>query len=797
MKRDQQKKNNPITAELLTAIERRSLPDALRCLAAPDVDVNAKTEDLDRIPALTLAVMHQQAPIVDALILNDKIDPNATDSKHLTALQLAVLYNRPDLVQLLLKNPRTDPNVQNARCEDGRAAIHMAVLVDSPEVVSLLVDDNRTRGRAKDNYHNEAIHYITTEGNSQCGTITNILIGSKKIEVNASNSIGVTTLHTAAKQGNDLVVRALLRAPTLNVNPIASNGVRPLHLAAENNHASTVQLLIGARSDVNAQDTEGRTPLHLAVFNNRKAIVSIFLPLPGIDLRIKDKKGYMVGEVAKYLKDNTILNMIVTELNNRERTLFLEMEGETRVKFVLQQVAGFKQLQQQCSSAMESIKNDIKQAQDRALLAAQTEIKDRHKRQRDEFALEEINDRLIMHDKQESLNRGIIEQNGLLFFDKLKSSERSSRQIVLQQAKDFIQREQERDFIFLEQLQQFQDSERATRAMIVDAAQHDYQVNIEAMRRTLNDQQLLTQAASSRQEVSLHQPIGPVILNKSFQSLFNHVNGLPFYYKETSKASCFDVYIVGSCVEKILKQHTLDYRQDIDFVIIPRTTHPENTYLEISPENLTSLQIRKSPHVLDLYTQLFFTADLGMRKLDLKIASNDPNIDYLTRDFTMNAVYLSANGNILDPSGQGITDMKNRTLNTILDAHLSLRIYPVRILRAVKYVVSQGYTFSKEVSDAINNWSGEIYPFLCPHFFRVMQRHLKVLDQDRYYDVLKRLGLTEKIERVFEGFQRMNVPSVTNDTDNTHDSLVTDVSSFFKHYKHPPAQDLNSRFAPR
>lgn len=74
----------------------------------------------------------------------------------------------------------------------------------------------------------------------------------------------------------------------------------------------------------------------------------------------------------------------------------------------------------------------------------------------------------------------------------------------------------------------------------------------------------------------------------------------------------------------------------------------------------------------------------------------DINIDYLRRDFTINALYIDKNYNVIDPSKLGIVDLKNRFLRFIGDPLTRIKEDPLRILRAYRFIKKYNLTTSNE-----------------------------------------------------------------------------------------------------
>lgn len=79
----------------------------------------------------------------------------------------------------------------------------------------------------------------------------------------------------------------------------------------------------------------------------------------------------------------------------------------------------------------------------------------------------------------------------------------------------------------------------------------------------------------------------------------------------------------------------------------------------------------------------------------------DYRIDSFRRDFTINALYVDAKGNILDPTGKGISDLEHGVLRMIGDPLVRLQEDPLRILRAYRFSYKLGFSLEEELKDAI------------------------------------------------------------------------------------------------
>lgn len=79
---------------------------------------------------------------------------------------------------------------------------------------------------------------------------------------------------------------------------------------------------------------------------------------------------------------------------------------------------------------------------------------------------------------------------------------------------------------------------------------------------------------------------------------------------------------------------------------------------------------------------------------------NDLETDIARRDFTVNAICIDKNNNIVDLIG-GRGDVEKRILNTIIDANTSFSLDALRILRAIRFACTLGLSMSDEVISSI------------------------------------------------------------------------------------------------
>ena len=81
---------------------------------------------------------------------------------------------------------------------------------------------------------------------------------------------------------------------------------------------------------------------------------------------------------------------------------------------------------------------------------------------------------------------------------------------------------------------------------------------------------------------------------------------------------------------------------------------------------------------------------------------DDINIDYKRRDFTINAIYIDEKYDIIDPTGLGIFDLKNKILRMIGDPSTRFKEDPLRILRGYRFAEEYNLKIDESTKNAMD-----------------------------------------------------------------------------------------------
>lgn len=178
----------------------------------------------------------------------------------------------------------------------------------------------------------------------------------------------------------------------------------------------------------------------------------------------------------------------------------------------------------------------------------------------------------------------------------------------------------------------------------------------------------------------------------------------PFYGK---------IFLVGGCVrDELLGQRYSDLDLLInmpngqrEFVEYMCSTYPSickgpfyyqrygTTAMDVDIDGAVTLVECVEPHI-EAYDED------GVTLLETRFCSLEE--DAIRRDYTCNALYKNlSTGEILDPTGLGIEDLKNKLLRTPAEPNLIFRQDPVRMLRGVRFKHQKGFQLDQVAWDAI------------------------------------------------------------------------------------------------
>lgn len=172
-----------------------------------------------------------------------------------------------------------DPGCVNATDEHGVPALLWAVYVNKPQWARKLI----SLGARVDFYSACALGDALRAGE---------FVNSDPSVLFAHAPDGWTGLHLAAFFGHEALASYLIaRGADPRLRSTNSMENLPIHAAAAGRHARLVELLLKARSPVDARQTGGFTPLHSAAQNRDQATIEV-LETAGANWDARDDDGH-------------------------------------------------------------------------------------------------------------------------------------------------------------------------------------------------------------------------------------------------------------------------------------------------------------------------------------------------------------------------------------------------------------------------------------------------------------------------------------------------------------------------
>jgi ankyrin repeat protein len=152
-----------------------------------------------------------------------------------------------------------------------------------------------------------------------CTAVVRNLIGSLEVsDATKKTSKDRSLLHWAVAERNVDIVKILI--PYIGVNVVDSKGTSPLHIAAENGDDDIVKALLrkGARSNIT--NKEGQSPLHLASQKGYPVVVSELLKNEAsvklASVKLVDNKGRLATHYAASIGQDQILRLLLRAGSN-------------------------------------------------------------------------------------------------------------------------------------------------------------------------------------------------------------------------------------------------------------------------------------------------------------------------------------------------------------------------------------------------------------------------------------------------------------------------------------------------
>jgi len=205
----------------------------------------------------------------------DQNDLVTLSRQNLTGLGIAAEFKQPPAAPIADQNTSPTPTTD----EESQEIVRIQQMIqDSPDLINAPGDHRLTPlARAAVNGWLKVAAYLLDHA----------------ADVNAGVNSGASALYEAAGAGNRAMVELLLSRGA-EVNPqnsqVPGAVPTPLAVAVSRGFPAVVEVLLAAKADMNAPDSDGNTPLHAAVANRQNKITQMLLAA-GANPNVKNQPG--------------------------------------------------------------------------------------------------------------------------------------------------------------------------------------------------------------------------------------------------------------------------------------------------------------------------------------------------------------------------------------------------------------------------------------------------------------------------------------------------------------------------
>lgn len=257
---------------------------------------------------LHLAVKDNNVDLAEAL-LQHNANINAF-YRGKTPLMRALKYSSAVVRDLLLSRGDLDINIQNQARE---SALWYAIHYGNFSTVKSVLKQPNVRVDIKHKYGRTALHLAVFAG--RIGFVHLLL--SKASDPDLQDDSGHSPWDCACRFNRpvmELIFSNDPKSETFLGTPSSQDAELPLHQAVSYGSVDTVKRLLGRKGlDLDVRNRKGYTPLHLAIQSKRLEVVNLLLSHPRAHVNCKDKNGNTPLWLSTYSSCDEITKRLLAE----------------------------------------------------------------------------------------------------------------------------------------------------------------------------------------------------------------------------------------------------------------------------------------------------------------------------------------------------------------------------------------------------------------------------------------------------------------------------------------------------
>lgn len=261
------------------------LSSVLPALDPAELDIDVQESTYGQTPLMYACRAGHVEMVQELLNLGASI--NIVSERGRTALFEAILHNREDIVDILLKRSDLFINAVNEK-DYNRTALILAVRLGHVNIVASLLEHDDININQSDSSGITALYLATFKNKVP---IVQLLLQKPKIDVDRCDSMsGRSPLIIAAERNHTIIVELLLERDADPMIRDRQGGGTALLRAADYGCISVIETMLKRKVNLHCRDDNERTILHGACAHGKPDVVR-FLKANGLDPNARDKNG--------------------------------------------------------------------------------------------------------------------------------------------------------------------------------------------------------------------------------------------------------------------------------------------------------------------------------------------------------------------------------------------------------------------------------------------------------------------------------------------------------------------------